>query len=297
MKIAISGGTGFVGRTLVAHLRARGDDVLVWTREPSHASHVKADLETPGPWQDVVDGCDAIVHLAGEPVAGGRWDARRKQLIRDSRVESARHIVEAIARADRKPRVLVSASGVDYYPFAAPPLDDDEVTEADPPGDSFLARVCREWEAEARVAEGHGVRVVIMRMGLVLDPSGGALPRMKHIARFGNGRQWMSWIALADVHRAYATALDDERYRGPINVVAESIRNKDFAEAIGTPRWLGPPGFALRLALGEFAETLLHGRRVVPAKLRELGFRWQHPTLSSLARTSAPAGSDSAATP
>src|SRR5207248_1181903 len=117
-------------------------------------------------------------------------------IIRDSRVESARLLVEAIARAERKPRVLVSASGVDYYPFAQPPLDDDEVTEADPPGDSFLARLCRDWEAEARAAETHGVRVACMRCGIVLDPSGGALAAMKGpIAKLGNGRQWMSWVS------------------------------------------------------------------------------------------------------
>ncbi|HTR50499.1 MAG TPA: TIGR01777 family oxidoreductase [Kofleriaceae bacterium] len=281
-KIAITGATGFIGRALVAELR--GHDVLALTRDPARApagtTAVRADLETPGPWQDALDGVDAIVHLAGEPIADKRWDARRKQLLRDSRIETARTIVEAIARATHKPRVLVSASGVDYYAYASGMLEDDEVTERDPPGESFLARLCRDWEAEARGAEAYGVRVACMRTGIVLGPGGGALAKMRGpIARLGNGLQWMSWIALADVVRAYATALVDARYTGPFNLVTDSIRNIEFAAALGKPRWLGAPGFALRLALGELAEPLLNGRRVVPARLRELGFTWQYPKL------------------
>jgi len=283
MKVAITGATGFIGRALVAELH--GHELLALTRDPARApagtTAVRADLETPGPWQDALDGVDAIVHLAGEPIAGARWDARRKQLLRDSRIETARTIVEAIARASRKPRVMVSASGVDYYAYASGMLEDDEVTERDPPGDSFLGRLCRDWEAEARGAEASGVRVACMRTGLVLGPGGGALAKMRGpVARLGNGLQWVSWIALADVVRAYAAALADDRYTGAFNLVTDSCRNIEFAAALGKPRWLGAPGFALRLALGELSETLLHGRRVVPARLRELGFTWQYPTLA-----------------
>jgi uncharacterized protein (TIGR01777 family) len=285
VKVAITGGTGFIGKALVAHLRARGDDVIVWTRDPSRAptgvTAVSADLENPGPWQDIVDGVDGIVHLAGESIGARRWSAREKQLIRDSRIETARHLVEAIDRADKKPRVLISASAVDYYAYAYPPLDDDEVTEADPPGETFLARVCRDWEREVRSAEQLGVRVACMRTGLVLGPGGGMLARLKGpVARLGNGKQWMSWVSLADAHCAYATALSDERYSGPINLVTGSVRNVEFAEALGKPRWLGAPGFALKLVLGELSEPLLHGRNVVPARLRALGFAWQHATLA-----------------
>ena len=281
----MTGATGFVGRPLVAHLRARGDDVTVLTRDPARspagAKAVRADLETPGPWQDTLDGADAVIHLAGEPIANKRWDARQKQILRDSRIETTRTLVEAIARAERRPRVLVSASGVDYYPYASGMLDDDDVTERDPPGETFLARMCRDWEAEARAAESLGVRVACMRMGLVLGPGGGVLARMKGpVGKLGNGRQWMSWISLADAHVAYATAIADERYSGPINLVTDSIRNADFAQALGKWRRVGAPGFALRLVLGELSEPLLHGRRVVPARLRELGFTWQHPTLA-----------------
>jgi uncharacterized protein (TIGR01777 family) len=274
MKVVITGATGFIGRPLADHLRARGDEVIPLSRGTG------ADLELQGPWMDQLDGADGVVHLAGEPIGDKRWDARRKQLIRDSRVEGTRNVVLALERARSRPRVLVSASGADYYPPATGPddFDDDEVTETDAPGDSFLARVCRDWEAEARAADKLDVRVVTMRTGLVLARGGGALAKMKGpVGRFGNGRQWMSWIHLDDVVAAYAAALSDDRYRGPINLVTESVRNADFARARGA--WLPVPAFALRAAAGEMASALLEGRRVVPKKLRELGFAWKHPEL------------------
>ncbi|MGE5180449.1 MAG: TIGR01777 family oxidoreductase [Acidobacteriota bacterium] len=278
MIVVVTGATGFFGKPLVTALRARGDEV----RELSRGGG--ADLEVQGPWMDAIDGTDAVIHLAGEPIAAKRWDARRKQLIKDSRVEGTRHLVLAIERARVRPRVLVSASGVDYYPYASDidDFDDDEVTEHDPPGDEFLARVCKAWEAEARAAEALGVRVVIMRMGLVLAADGGALARMKPPAgRIGSGRQWLSWIHRDDAIAAYLAAIDDERYRGPINLVADSTRQAEFAKALPGPRFLPVPAFAIRAAVGELADSLLEGRRVVPARLRELGFTWTHPTLAS----------------
>jgi len=232
------------------------------------ARSLGADLEHQGAWMDKLDGADGVVHLAGMPLAAKRWDARVKQMIRDSRVEGTRNVVLAIERATKPPRVLVSASGVDYYPPASGPdgFDDDEVTEADPPGDSFLARLCRDWEAEARNAEALGVRVAIMRTALVLP-----VAKLKGpIGKMGNGRQWLSWIHRDDVVAAYATALVDDRYTGPINLVTESVRNADFFRARGG--WLRVPAFAMKLAAGELAEGLLEGRRVVPKRLRELGF-------------------------
>jgi uncharacterized protein (TIGR01777 family) len=278
MKVVVTGGTGFIGKPLVTELRAQGHDVTVLSRSTG------ADLEVQGPWMDSIEGAGAVIHLAGVPIAGKRWDARYKQLVRDSRIEGTHRVVQAIERASVRPKLLVSASGVDFYPAVDAPngFDDDEVTEADPPGDSFLARVCRDWEAEARTAEPLGVRVCCMRTGLVLGAGGGALAAMRGpVARLGDGRQWMSWIALADAVSAYAWALEEERARGSINLVTDSVRNVDFAAALGKPRWLGVPSFALRLGVGELAENLLGGRRVVPAKLRELGFQWKLPTLAT----------------
>jgi uncharacterized protein len=300
MKVVVTGATGFIGTALVAALRGRGDEIVALSRDAERARQalgevtaVTADLQARGPWTAALAGTDAIIHLAGEPIAAKRWDARQKQLIRDSRVESTRTLVEALAElpAGSRPRVLISASGIDYYPFAPDTeFDDDEVTERDPPSDSFLGRLCRDWEDEARAAERSQVRVVCMRTGLVLGP-GGALARMATPfklfvgGRIGSGRQWMPWIHRDDAVRAYLEALDDDRYIGPINLVTTSVRNAELARAIGAslhrPSWLPVPGFALRAAVGEFADHLLCGRRVVPRRLHELGFTWTRPTLTS----------------
>jgi hypothetical protein len=298
MKVVVTGATGFIGQPLVARLRARRDDVTALVSDPARAQErlgdvrvVQAELETPGPWCDALAGTDAIIHLAGEPIAGKRWDARRKQLIRDSRVESTRTIVEAIGKASARPKVLVTASGADYYAFADREhgFDDDEVTEDDPAADTFLGRLCRDWEQEALAAEAHGVRVVCMRTGHVLGKRGGMLAEARRPfdvfagGKLGSGRQWMSWIHLDDAVAGYVAAISDERYRGPINLVTDSVRNAEFAralgKALGKPSWLPVPAFAIKAAIGELAEYVLEGRRVVPAKLRALGFSWQHPTL------------------
>jgi uncharacterized protein (TIGR01777 family) len=299
MKVIVTGATGFIGVPLVRALRERGHHVVALVRDPSRAKAklptdvelVQAELEAPGPWTKALDGADAIAHLAGEPIAAKRWDARQKQLIRDSRVESTRTIVEAIGAAAAKPGVLVCASGVDYYPFAvgAGDFDDDEFTEDDKPSDSFLGRLCRDWENEALAAAAHGVRVVCMRTGLVLG-HGGALEKLRKPfelfagGKIGNGRQFMSWIHLDDAVAAYVAALTDERYRGPVNLVTASARNADFsralARALGKPSWLPVPSFALKIVVGsELAESILNGRNVVPAKLRANGFAWKHASL------------------
>lgn len=302
MRVVVTGATGFVGAPLVAALAKRGDAVIALVRDAARAKErlgdaadvVAAELETPGAWQQRLAGADAIVNLAGEPIAAKRWDARQKQVIRDSRVESTRVLVEAIAALAEgaRPRVLVTASGIDYYPAAAPGYDDeDEVTEADPPADTFLGRVCRDWEREAAVAEPLGVRVARLRLGMVLAPGGGALARMtaafrKHAGgKLGSGRQWVSWIHRDDVIGIVLAALGDAAYTGPLNAVApETIRNAQLAKALGLalakPSWLPAPGFAIKLALGEFAEAVLTGRRAVPKRLSEIGYAWKHPTLA-----------------
>jgi uncharacterized protein len=300
MRIAITGATGFIGVPLVQALRARGDEVIALVRDPERARHqlpdvelVRADLETKGEWTAVFGRVDAIAHLAGERIADERWNARKKQRIRDSRVESTRTIVEALASLASRPAALVTASGVDYYPFSTGPgeFDDDPVTESDPPSDSFLGRLCRDWENEARPAEKLGVRVVSLRTGLVFGSHGGALDKLKRAfklfagGRIGSGRQFVSWVHLDDVVAAYIAALSDERYRGPINLVTSSVRNAELADVIGSvlhkPSWLPVPAFALKVVVGsELAESILNGRNVVPAKLRELGFSWKHPDLA-----------------
>ena len=301
LKVVVTGATGFVGTALVGALVGRGDSVIALTRDADRArgvlgagvTAVAADLQQLGPWTAALAGADAIVHLAGESVSARRWDARQKQRIRDSRVEATRTLVEAIAAlpAAARPRSLIASSGSDYYPFAPDTeFDDDEVTEGDLPGDSFLARVCRDWEAEARGAEAAGLRVACMRTGLVLGP-GGPLAKLKTPfklfvgGRLGSGLQWTPWIHRDDLIGAYVAALADDRYAGPINLVTASVRNAELARSVGRtlgrPSWLPVPAFALRAAVGELSDYLLGGRRLVPARLRELGFVWTHPTLEA----------------
>jgi hypothetical protein len=296
VKVVVTGATGFVGRALVPALAAAGHEITALTRSTASAAGlgaqriVETELENPATLAPILEGHDAIIHLAGAPIAGRRWDARQKQILRDSRVESTRAIVEALATLATRPRVLIHASGIDYYGYASGPLDDDDVTESDPPGESFLSRLCRDWEREASAATRLDVRVVHMRMGIVLAPDGGALARMKAPftlflgGKIGSGKQWVSWIHRDDAVAAYVAALTDARFTGPINLVTDSTRNAEFAAALGRslhrPSWLPVPGFALKAAVGELAESILHGRKAVPAKLRELGFTWKHPTLA-----------------
>lgn len=302
MRVFITGGSGFIGRALTAALRARGDQVIVLSRTAQPAlgdgvEIVEGDSTSAGPWQAALAGCDAVVNLAGQSVGGQRWNAQYKQLIHDSRVETTRQLVEGIAALPpgRRPAVLVSSSGIDYYPFdvdlgAMVHWDDDDVVdESCPPGDTFLARVCRNWEAEARAAEALGARVVLMRTALVLG-RGGPMDKMttpyKFFAggRIGNGRQWWCWIALADAVRAYLFAIDQDTLRGPANLTApRPVRNRDFARALGKalhrPAWLPVPAFAVRAALGEFADHVLLGRPCIPKALQQAGFEFEYPEL------------------
>lgn len=300
MTVVVTGATGFVGTALVPALRAAGHTSVVLSRDADRAraalgdvTAIATDLQSLGPWTSSLSGATAVIHLAGEPIAARRWDARQKQRLRDSRVETTRTLVEAIAAlpAGERPAALLCASGTDYYPFAPDTeFDDDEVTERDPPGDSFLARLCRDWEAEAAAAGALGVRVASMRTGMVLGP-GGALAKLATPFRLfvggsiGSGRQWVPWIHLDDAVAVYVAAVTDPRYAGPINLVTDAVRNAELSRAVARslhrPSWLPVPAFALRVALGEFADYLLHGRRVVPARLRELGFAFRHPDLAS----------------
>ena len=307
MRIVLTGGTGLIGRAVVAALQARGDDVVVVTREPVAARGrlgdrtviVEGDPMYAGDWQTYIRGADAVVNLAGEPMTSRRWNAQFRQLIHDSRVESTRFVVEAIRAAgeSERPRVMVSASGADYYPadidLAAFTSfsEDDDVDERAPCGESFLARTCRDWEAEANEAAELGVRVVVLRTGIVLARQS-ALQRMALPFRFfvggrlGSGRQWMSWIHIEDAVSAILFAIDTESVAGPVNLVAPApVRNRDFARAIGKamrrPAVLPTPGFVLKLAVGELAEAILAGRKVVPAVLLSNGYEYRFPNLDA----------------
>jgi uncharacterized protein (TIGR01777 family) len=270
MRVLLTGGTGFIGSHLARALEARGDQVVVVSRRG------------PVTWDDVearVSTVDAVVHLAGEPIADGRWTPERLDRIRASRVDTTRRLARAIAAASTKPRVLVSGSAVGIYGMRN---DDVICRESTPPGDDVLARLVVDWEAAAAPAREAGVRVTHPRTGIVLGP-GGALSRMVGPYRFfvggsiGSGKQWVSWIHLHDEVSALLFLLDRD-IQGPVNLVApEPVTMAQLSSAIGRalhrPSLMRVPGFALKVALGSgVAQLLLTGQRVAPAALQAAGF-------------------------
>lgn len=288
MRVLITGGSGLIGKALTADLLAAGHEVVVLTRDPgktqvaSGAQAVQWDARTPAGWSSLFDRESAIIHLAGESIAGGRWTRAKKQRIRASRVDSGRALVDAIRGATVKPGVLLQASGVGYYG----PCGDEVITEHAGAGGDWVASVCKDWEASTAGVESFGVRRAILRTGLVLARQGGALPRLALPFRLlaggplGTGRQWMPWIHLADEVGAIRFLLTREDAAGPFNLTApRPLTNRDFSRALGKalrrPSLLPAPGFALRLALGEMADMVLTGQRAVPHRLLELGYAFQ----------------------
>lgn len=299
MNVLITGGTGVIGRALVASLVADGHKAIVLSRTPQrYAGRMPAavqlvawDGRTPEGWGHLVEEVDAVVNLAGENIASGRWTAARKRRIRESRLNAGRALVEAIDAAAHKPRVLIQASAVGYYG----PHGDEEVTEDTPPGDDFLARLAVEWEDSTREVERHGIRRAIIRTGVVLTMDGGALPRMVLPFRFGlggrlgSGRQWFPWIHIADEVGAIRFLLENEATSGPYNLSAPNpVTNAEFTRALGEilrrPTLFAVPGFALRLLFGEMAAVLLTGQRAIPKRLLEAGYTFRFSDLRAALR-------------
>jgi hypothetical protein len=300
MRITLTGATGRIGLSLVDALTRRGDDVTVLTRDPDGArgklpagvTAVRWDPKSGPAPADALGGRDAVVHLAGEDV-GQRWTKQVRQEILDSREQGTRNLVAGIAAAEPRPAVLVSASASGYYG----PHGDEPVGERIPAGDDFLADVCVRWEREARAAEAHGLRVVTMRTGIVLDAEGGALGKMITPFKLGaggpvaGGRQYMPWIHLDDVVAMYLRAIDDERWSGPVNVSApHPATNKAFSKALGKalkrPAVSPVPAFALKALYGEMSTIVLNGVNMVPARATgEFGYAFAHPELDEALRS------------
>ncbi len=310
MRVFLTGGTGLIGRQLVRSLIDRGDQPVILTRhadkarlKPSlkGAEIVQGDPNVNGNWDRAVDGCDAVINLAGHNIFAQRWNAEVKQTIRDSRVHATENVVGAISRATAPPKVLVQASAIGYYGTHG----DEELTESSPPGDDFMAHVCREWEDAAKPVESLGARLATIRTGIVLAKGEGALGTMTPIFKLGpgtpvgnegkllspaKGRQWMSWIHLDDIVGIYLLALDKPEATGPINGTAPNPRrNVEFSRILSKTLWkpyapwrvflpFGPPDLMLQLALGEVAEVVTKGQKVLPKRARELGytFRFSH---------------------
>ena len=291
MKIVVTGGTGFIGGTLCRALAARGDEVVVLTRYPREGPagplrQVGWQPGVPGSWAHELDGAEAVVNLAGEPIVGQRWTAASKHRIIGSRLDATASIVDALRRASRRPPVLINASAIGYYG----PRGDEEITERDGPGSDFLAETCQRWEAAAQAAEPLGVRVMRLRIGMVLSVDGGALAKMLPAFRLGlggplgGGRQWLSWIQRDDLVNLILHLLQRPDASGAVNATAQNpVTMRDFAAALGQavhrPAVFPVPGVALRLLLGEVADLLLTGQRVIPTAAVRLGYGFRYPTL------------------
>ena len=295
MRLAITGSTGLVGSEAVTVLSAAGHEVVRMVRR------VPAPGEKAVRWDPVareidaagLEGMDAVVHLAGENVGSGRWTAARKAAIRDSRVNGTRLLCDALAGLARPPKTLVCASATGYYGDRG----EEALTEESLPGTGYLAEVCREWEAASDPAARKGIRVVALRIGMVLSPKGGALPRMLPLFRaglggvIGSGRQYVSWVALDDLPCIILHTLHRGDLSGPVNAVApRPTTNREFTEALGKalsrPTPLPVPAFALRLAVGrEMADALLlSSARAVPRRLEGTGYRFRFPELGPALR-------------
>lgn len=297
MRVIVTGASGLVGRALVASLVADGHTV---TRLVRGGGSAPGQGVTDASWDPsagkvdaaALEGHDAAVHLAGESIAEGRWTDEKKRRIRESRVKGTRLLAETVAGLERRPEVLASASAVGFYGDRG----GEVMTEESASGDDFLSEVCREWEKATLEASRAGVRVVHLRFGVILSAEGGALAKMLTPfklglgGRVGDGRQYMSWVDLADAVGAVRYAIDDKSLRGPVNVVApRPATNEEFTRALGRalgrPTILPVPAFAARLAFGEVADALLlAGQRVEPARLTQSGYQFKYPDLDASLR-------------
>jgi len=297
MKVFMTGGTGFVGTYLSKKLIDQGYDVCVLTQALTGRelkipglSYLVGDPNTRGKWQDTVKNYEIIINLAGASIFS-RWTDEKKKILRESRINTTRHLVEALP-ANASHVTFFSTSAVGYYGFH----EDEELTESSPAGGDFLARLAADWEVEALRAKEKGARVVITRFGIVLGPNGGALGQMIPLFKFflggplGSGRQWFSWVHMQDLAEAFTYLLQHQDISGAVNVCSpKPVRNSELGKAIGRvlhrPSFLPAPGFMIELILGEFGSVLLKGQRVIPRRLLDAGFCFAYPEIDQALRS------------
>lgn len=290
MKILITGASGLIGTALQESFKEKGYELLLASRsDASGDSHIKWDMNTGFADADLprLEGLDVVVHLAGESISGLRWTEEKKKAIRDSRVFGTRTMIEAFDRLEKKPKVFISGSAIGIYGDRG----DSEMNESNSPGDTFLADVCKEWEAESLRAEEMGIRTVLIRTGIVLSKDGGALATMLTPFKMGvggvvgSGKQWMSWVSLDDIVGIINFAIENEDISGPLNAVAPNpVTNEEFTKALGKqlsrPTFLPLPEFAVNLIFGEMGDALLlDSTRVVPKRLQDAGYEFEYTDL------------------
>jgi len=290
MKLAITGATGFIGSELVDRLTGQNHMLTLLSRKraarPGKAPTrwVVWDPGLAGSWQGELDGVDGVINLAGEPIAGRRWSDEQKRRLRASRVQTTRMIVDAIAKAKQRPKFFINASAVGYYG----PHGDETLTEESPPGHDFLGQLCAAWEAEANKAKEHGLRVALVRTGIVLGTGKGALAKMVPPFKFfvggrlGSGKQWFPWIHLDDEVGLIRFLIDNEKANGPFNAAAPNpVTMDEFCKALGKvlnrPSWAPVPASVLSIMLGEMADILLTGQRAAPQAALNLGYKFKYP--------------------
>ena len=294
-NVLVTGGTGFIGSRVCDALHQKGDALYVLSRNPSRAQTKLRSAKAVYGWNPEIEklpteatsNVEAVIHLAGETIAG-RWNAQKKRKIRDSRILSTRNLVDSFADADTKPNALVCASAIGYYGGSG----NENFTEASPAGKDFLAEVCEEWETEAQKASELGIRVVMVRIGLVLGLGGGLLQQVLPPFRMGvggilgNGKQWMSWIHIDDVVGILLHALESSQIHGALNATAPTpVRNTEFTKTLGAvlrrPTLFPVPTFGLKLMMGEFADFIVLSQNVIPERTETSGYEFYYRTLES----------------
>jgi uncharacterized protein (TIGR01777 family) len=298
MKLVITGGTGFIGSILTDRLWNQFHSVALLSRRPPPEVNVTKkewfawQPGMGGAWEAVVDGADGIINLAGEPIAGKRWSSAQKEVLRSSRINATKSLVNAVAKTKAKPKFLINASAVGYYG----PHGDETVTEQTGPGQDFLSRLCVDWEEEAKKAEALGVRVALVRTGIVLDKGKGALAKMVPPFKMfvggplGSGQQWMPWIHIEDHIGLICFLMENDGARGPFNAtVPNPVTMETFSKTLGDvlnrPSWASVPPSALALLLGEMADMLTTGQRAVPEAALKLGYTFKYPYLLDALRS------------
>ncbi|HON59091.1 MAG TPA: TIGR01777 family oxidoreductase [Smithella sp.] len=291
MNIFMTGGTGFVGTFLTKKFTSAGHAVTILTQPIGAAalklpglSYLEGTPTVRGQWQDAVNKHDVIINLAGASIFS-RWTPEQKKLLRSSRLDTTRNVVDALP-PDSSKITLLSTSAVGYYGFH----QDEELAENSPAGNDFLARLAYDWEQEALRAQEKGARVVITRFGIVLGKNGGALGQMVPLFKsflggpLGSGKQWFSWVHMEDLAEGFMFLLSHPEIKGPVNLCSpRPVRNQDLGKAIGKvlhrPSWMPAPGWMIKLILGEFGSVLLEGQRVIPRRLLDAGFQFRYPDI------------------